>query len=513
MRKLQVQPAVILGASIFTGFFVYLIYLTMGLFDSLVLQIVTVMMGAIIYVNVLKFFVFEFCSVGDSRMSEYLLYFAMYALTITLFALPFITEPVEVQQFAYIRTVMMTLAALFFIKFFIYMFIGPIYDIRRAIRHHVRLSEKHYTPLVSVIVPAWNEGVGLVHTVKSILKSTYRKVEIVVINDGSSDNSDHVMRSFVSAHQATNPDISIVYRYQENTGKGGALNHAISLAKGDIIVSIDADCLVDKQAIGEFVETFKDEEVMAAVGNVKIANKNHSIGLVQYLEFLFSFYFKRADALMGAIYIIGGAAGAFRKEVFEQLGGYVTENITEDIELTVRMQDAGMKIDYTPEAVVYTEGAADLAGLKKQRLRWKRGRFETFYQYIHMFFSTKRHHNKALTFGLMPLAILQEIQLLFEIPFIITLYVYSVLNHEFTSLMVAVFVVGMMFVVQFMFYDKSTRNVWFLLMAPIGWILFYVATYVEAYALVQSIRSFVFGQKVTWQKWERKGIGHIVETA
>ena len=72
---------------------------------------------------------------------------------------------------------------------------------------------------------------------------------------------------------------------------------------------------------------------MAAVGHVKIGNRNSSIGIVQYLEFLFSFYFKRAESLLGSIYIIGGAAGAFRKEVFETLGGYSTNNITEDIEL------------------------------------------------------------------------------------------------------------------------------------------------------------------------------------
>jgi len=118
-----------------------------------------------------------------------------------------------------------------------------------------------------------------------------------------------------------------------------------------------------------FVKYFELPNVMAAVGNVKIGNTNSLIEIVQYLEFLFSFYFKKCDSIMNSIYIIGGAAGAFRKEVFEKLGGYDVKNITEDIELSFRIQHAGMKIVYAEDAIVYTEGATDFKGLIKQRLR------------------------------------------------------------------------------------------------------------------------------------------------
>jgi cellulose synthase/poly-beta-1,6-N-acetylglucosamine synthase-like glycosyltransferase len=230
------------------------------------------------------------------------------------------------------------------------------------------------------------------------------------------------------------------------------------MARGDLLMSIDADCSVDAGAIAAFVEEFKEPEIMAAVGNVKIGNKNSTIGVVQYLEFLFSFYFKRADSLMGSIYIIGGAAGAFRREVFDIVGPYSTRNITEDIELTVRIQDAGMKIAYVPDALVYTEGASDLASLKKQRLRWKRGRFQTFYQHMHLFFSLRKRHNKWLTLFVLPMAVVSEVQLLLEIPFILFLYAFCIVNADYTSLFAGVIVVGVMFVIQFLFYDKSTRT-------------------------------------------------------
>jgi len=213
--------------------------------------------------------------------------------------------------------------------------------------------------------------------------------------------------------------------------------------------------------------------------------------------------------MLGSLYIIGGAAGAFRKNIFEKIGGYSETNITEDIELTVRIQDAGMKIEYATEAFVYTEGASDIKSLKNQRLRWKRGRFQTFYQHLNLFFSTDKRHNKALTWIIMPLAMLQEVHLLLEIPFLIFLYVYSFMNFDFSSYMAGVMVVGLMFLVQFLFYDKSTRRLSFVVLAPIGWLLFYVATYVEAWALVKSIESFIFKRDITWQKWEREGVGIV----
>ena len=167
-----------------------------------------------------------------------------------------------------------------------------------------------------------------------------------------------------------------------------------------------------------------------------------------------------------------------------------------------------MKIAYVPEALVYTEGASDLEGLKRQRIRWKRGRFQTFYQHIHLFFSTKKEHNKILTFFVLPLAMFSELQLLLEIPFVVFLYAFSIYNMDYSSFLTGVVIVGMMFVIQFMFYDKSTRNISFVVLAPIGWLLFYIATYVEAYALVATIWQYVRGKEATWQKWQRRGISN-----
>ncbi len=508
MGNIKINFSVLLSTFVFTGVFAAVSYILISKIENFSYVVVFSLMTLILYLNFLRYFILELCSLSESRVSEIFSYFLMYAVTGSVLLLPVFLDPKFVIESPEIRYFITLFASILLAKYSLFMILGPWHDIKMRLKHDSYFDKIEYNPLVSVVIPAWNEGVGVLHTIESLLDSSYRNLELVVINDGSTDNSDSQICDFLGRHlRSEKSDIKIRYRYQENTGKGGALNHAISIARGEIIVSVDADCMVDKKAIAEIVKVFKDPEVSGAVGNVKIANSANTVGIVQYLEFLFSFYFKRSDALLGSIYIIGGAAGAFRRSVFDKVGGYSTTNITEDIELTVRMQDAGMKIEFASEAIVYTEGADSLKSLKNQRLRWKRGRFQTFFQHRHMFFSTKKRHNKFLTWVIMPLAILQEFQLLLEIPFIIFLYVFSILNSDYTSYLTCVLVVGMMFVIQFTFYDKSTRNVAFVLFAPIGWLLFYIATYVEAWALVKSIESFVFGKEIAWQSWERKGIG------
>ncbi|MDD5749965.1 MAG: glycosyltransferase [Patescibacteria group bacterium] len=507
IKNTDLSFKVIFGTMIFSALFGLFVFWALDQIEHFIYSLVFILLSFILYINILRLFLLEAFRLGNTRANEILNYFLMYCVTAAAILSPLLMQSTYIYEVSFVRKLIIFFAAILLAKYFFYMILAPWQDIVHRLKHYRFFDFKKYNPLVSVMIPAWNEEVGILATVNSLLASRYRNMEIIIINDGSTDSSDKIIRDFIKKHKnSLYKDISINYFYQENSGKGSALNRAIALAKGDILVSIDADCVVDPGAIGAFVAEFKDPKVMGAVGNVKIGNKDSMIGTVQYLEFLFSFYFKRAESLIGSIYIIGGAAGAFRREVFERVGLYSTNNITEDIELTVRMQDAGMKIIYVPKAIVYTEGASDLTGLKKQRLRWKMGRFQTFFQHRHLFFSTKKKHNKYLSMIVMPLAVFSEIQLLFELPFVIFLYVFSLLNSDFTSFMSGVVIVGFMFVIQFMFYEKSARRWSFVALAPIGWMLFYIATYVEMTALLRSIRMLLFHKELDWQRWNRKGI-------
>jgi cellulose synthase/poly-beta-1,6-N-acetylglucosamine synthase-like glycosyltransferase len=443
---------------------------------------------------------------------KFFVYTGLYAATSLLVASTIMLDGTSSDRFPLLRAFIIFFATLTLTKYFFYMTLAPWHDVRTAygmLKRKGRIAR--YRPLVSVIIPAWNEEVGLVSTVRTLLASTYRNLEIVVVNDGSTDDSDRIMRDFVAAYETETAGQRnaprMVYHYKDNGGKGSALNTGIALSSGGIILTIDADCIVEPQTVGNFVRHFADPRVSAAVGNVKIGNTRTLLGVIQRLEFLFSFYFKKADSLMNAIYIIGGAAGAFRREVFDMVGMYSTTNITEDIELSVRIQDAGLKIVYASDAIVHTEGAVTLDGLKKQRLRWKRGRFQTFADYKHLFFSLRRRHNKLLTYFVLPLALVGDIQLFFELLFIAFLYFYSVLINDFSSFISGIIIVGFMFVVQIFFDDDAkTRNLSFYLLAPIGWMLFYLVSYVEYTALVRGLASHVRRQEISWQRWQRTGV-------
>lgn len=449
--------------------------------------------------------------IGNNLIRKGVLYVVLYLATATIIASIFLWQPLENKSFPVFRLVIVFFASVLLTKYFVYMALSPFYDLQvmlRTIRYRRILPA--YKPKVSVVIPAWNEEVGILTTVRSLLKNTYENLEIIIVNDGSTDNSDALIRAFIAEYEArvAGREFSkkIVYHYKENGGKGNALNAGILLSTGDIIMSIDADCIVTRNAVRNFVRCFVDPTVMAAVGNVKIGNTKTILGTIQYLEFLFSFYFKRADSVLNTIYIIGGAAGAFRREVFDKIGLYNPKNITEDIELSVRIQAAGMRIVYAEDAVVYTEGAVDLQGLMRQRLRWKRGRFETFRDHKYLFFSPNRNHNKVLSWVVLPLALFGEVQLFGELIFILFLYIYASLTHDFLSFLSGIVVVSSMFVVQMSTDEANRRNIPFLLMAPIGWLLFYLSTFVEYNALVKSLWGFYKNHEVRWQKWQRQGV-------
>lgn len=440
-----------------------------------------------------------------------IVYVLLHVVTFAIILSVFVLQPKQTHDFPVLRAIIIFFASVLLTKYFIYMFISPWHDVQVAY-HDIKRAKtiKRYRPLVSVMIPAWNEEVGILDTIESLLKSTYKKVELIVVNDGSTDDSDRMIREYVDRYYAEHPSsrrrIEIVYHYKQNGGKGAALNTAIELSRGDILMSIDADCLVLPDTIKNFVRHFADPKVMAAVGNVKVGNTKTIIGVIQYLEFLFSFYFKKADSLMNTIYIIGGAAGAFRRKALDVVGVYNTKNITEDIDLSLRIQVAGFKIVYASDALVYTEGASELGSLMKQRLRWKRGRFETFFENSHMFFSLKKKHNKILCWIILPLAYFGEMQLALELFFVAFLYVYSFLINDFSSFISGIIVVSSMFFVQMFFDDRKNQGLGFYLLSPIGWLLFYISTYVEFNALIKSVWGLIRKKELKWQKWKREGL-------
>jgi cellulose synthase/poly-beta-1,6-N-acetylglucosamine synthase-like glycosyltransferase len=395
------------------------------------------------------------------------------------------------------------------VRCFLYMLLGPWYRLVMN-RKDARLSASapDYAPKVSVIVPAYNEEVGIGRTLASLSRSDYDNLEIVVVNDGSKDNTDSVVRAYIDNFKAAHPDSekSFAYVSKANGGKGRALNEGVRRSSGEIIVTVDADSIVLPDAVSCFVKRFRDPEVMCVAGNITVGNTNTLLGIVQFFEYSLAFYLKKVDSLLNTIFVVGGAAAAYRREVFDTLGLFDEDCITEDIEMSMKIQDAGMKIEFAADAIVCTEGASDLASLMKQRLRWKRGRLDTFYGFRRLFFSAAKRHNKLFTFVTLPLALYSEVELLFDFLIFGVFFFHSVSNGYVTGMLLAICTLSFMFFIVISSPYRKTHITEHLRYILTVWMLLYIATFVEYIALVRATLGFVRKQRVEWQKWERKGL-------
>lgn len=422
--------------------------------------------------------------------------------------------------FIFFRNVTIVLAGMMLVKYFVFLLLAAFFPAREQWRR-LRVYEREikqfgkvrdYQPGVSVIVPAWNESVGILRTVQSVLDNDYPLIELVIVNDGSTDDSREVVDKFIASYKK--PDQlevrTIKQHYITNGGKGRALNYGIKHSRGRIILTIDADSAVAPDAITNLVERFRDPKTDAVVGQVRVANVGgRLIGRIQQLEYLFGFYFKRAHCVLGAEYIYGGACAAFRRSsTFDRFGLFDEKNKTEDIEMSMRTKYHGMRSVYAEDVLCYTEGANTYMGLISQRLRWKKGRFDTFIEYRQMFFSWKRHHNKPMSWFILPYAMFSELQLLLEPIGATLLITYSVIANDYVSLALSMLFVGISYVIVAIFGKKLPMRQRFGLIAlwPFTWLLFYIVVWIEFHALLRSAHMVLRGDTLEWQQWKREGI-------
>ena len=421
------------------------------------------------------------------------------------------------ELFFIFRNLTIFFAGLMLVKYFIFLMVAPFHGVKEEMRKmrlkkiDARRQGIPYEPKISVIVPAWNEEVGILKTVRSVLANSYPNIDLNVINDGSTDSTDAVMREFLKSAEFQKisdryPRKTVKYFKKRNGGKGKALNYGINHSNGEIVITIDADSAIAPDALANMVRYFEDPKIDAAVGQVRI-DKNPSIfGLIQKLEYAFGFYHKRAHSVMGAEYIFGGACAAFRrKTTFDEFGLYDTENKTEDIEMSMRCRYFGKNSVYAENVLCYTEGPSDLVGLINQRLRWKKGRIDTFIKYRNLFFSRKDHHNRYLAWMVLPYSLLSEFHLSFEPIGFTLLITYSILTGDYLSLAIGVLFIFVMYMVVGLFSHDGV-NLRIMLLFPLTWPLFYLLVWVEYIVLLRSVVMLLRGEEIEWQKWNRKGV-------
>ncbi|AOW10983.1 polysaccharide deacetylase family protein [Flavobacterium gilvum] len=235
-------------------------------------------------------------------------------------------------------------------------------------------------PKVSIIVPAYNEEINAVKTIENLLCQDYSDFDIVFVDDGSKDKTFEMVNSAFK----DNPKVKV--HTKPNGGKASALNYGITLTQNDYVVCIDADTQLKKDAISQLMKSFtlqlkNNIEIGAIAGNVKVGNENTMLTKWQSIEYTTAQNFdRRAFDLINGITVVPGAIGAFKKSAIEKAGGFTTDTLAEDCDLTIRILRSGYRIVNCIEAVAITEAPESLKEFMKQRFRWSYGIMQAFWK-------------------------------------------------------------------------------------------------------------------------------------
>ncbi|MGF7230627.1 glycosyltransferase [Arachidicoccus sp.] len=319
-----------------------------------------------------------------------------------------------------------------------YLFIGlySVKEVRSYIKAN-RFSEERelaissLAPSVSIIAPAYNEAGSIIDNVRSLLSVYYENLEIIIVNDGSKDDSlqklidgyDLIKVPFYFDARIKTKLVRGIYKSnnlafqklivvdKENGGKADALNTGINIASKKIIVCIDVDCIMAQNALLKIIKPFLEtttSKVVCSGSVIRIANScivengrlvkinlpTKILPRIQTLEYIRAFLLGRmAWSRLNGLLIISGAFGAFDRDTVIQVGGYDTRTVGEDMELVVRMrryleeEKQKYKINYIPDPLCWTESPSNYKILSRQRSRWMRGLVETLFAHRRLFFN------------------------------------------------------------------------------------------------------------------------------
>lgn len=282
-------------------------------------------------------------------------------------------------------------------------------------------------PLVSIIIPAYNENVNAVKTVRNLLQSDYPNFEIIFVDDGSDDNTYELVRKTFEG----NAKVRVLTK--PNGGKASALNLGIQTCTGEILVCIDADTQLKSDAVSRLMECFTDEEVGAVAGNVKVGNEVNMLTRWQSIEYITAQnYDRKAFDILNCITVVPGAIGAFRKEAILDAGGFTSDTLAEDCDLTIRIIRCGWKVTTNNEAIAMTEAPEKLRQFLAQRFRWCFGVMQTFWKHREACFNSRY---KALGWVALPNILIFQILLPLFAPLVDLLLIISLLMYGYSYYM------------------------------------------------------------------------------
>ncbi|KFF12995.1 glycosyl transferase family 2 [Chryseobacterium soli] len=354
-------------------------------------------------------------------------------------------------------------------------------------------------PKVSIIVPAYNEEVNIVSSLNSLLKQAYPNFDIIMVDDGSKDSTYEKAKAAFPDH----PKLKIFTK--PNGGKATALNFGISHTDAEYVVCIDADTKLQQDAvqylIGRFLNADPEEKIAAVAGNVKVGNKVNWLTKWQAIEYTTSQNFDRlAYAYINAITVIPGAIGAFKRSVIGEVGGYSSDTLAEDCDITVKILRKGYTVANENRAVAITEAPESVQQFLKQRFRWTYGIMQMFWKQKQTFLTPEY---KGLGLWAMPNILLFQYIIPFFSPLADVLMFFGILSGNgskiFTYYLLFLFVDASLAFAAFIMQKEKLGNLFYILPQRFGyrWLMYIV--------LFRSLRKALKGEMQAWGFLKRTG--------
>ncbi len=371
-----------------------------------------------------------------------------------------------------------------------------------------RKTRLRHQPYVTVLIPAHNEELSITHCLDSVRGSTMRNLEIIVIDDFSTDSTFQIVTDYIRNNPDFNHQIRL-FRTPHNIGKAGALNHAFKRGiRGEFVMTLDADSLLDSQAIENAVEYFRDPKVAGVAANVRVLQSSSMLGILQRFEYMVGYRSKKFYSLSNSEFIIGGVASTYRYSVLKEVGFYDNDIQTEDIALSLKIAAMGnrdYRLVYGADVLAHTQGVQTFKALLRQRYRWKLGSLQSLMKNKNLFMSSQKKYSRSLTMYRIPMAFLSELIIMVE-PFLVLYIIYL----SFMMMTLSSFIGAYSFITLYLLWNlwpdehmKFTQKLRMTAYAPMMYFLFYIMNFVQFTAVLRCVFNFkqVLRRKPTSAVW------------
>jgi len=352
-----------------------------------------------------------------------------------------------------------------------------------------------FTPSVAVIVPAYNESVGIESAVRSLIASDYPDLEVVVVDDGSTDGTGDVVEALGL------PDVRLIR--QANGGKAAALTTGIRATAADVVVMVDGDTVFEQDTIAKLVLPLADPAVGAVSGNTKVGNRSGLLGRWQHIEYVMGFNLdRRMYEVLQCTPTVPGAIGAFRRCVLVDVGGVSSDTLAEDTDLTLTVGRHGHRVVYAEDARAWTEAPSTFSGLWRQRYRWSFGTMQAVWKHKGAMVSRDRD-DRRIGLRALPYMIFFQILLPLVAPLIDLFALYGLIFTDARP--VIAFWVGFnllqlgIAVIAFRLDHESLRPLWAL---PLQQFVYRQLMYL---VIIESTISALVGARASWKTIPRTG--------